>query len=158
MKNNNKFDILYTHLLEKTNKFNIYWQIVRTNAKNIKNIDDKIEYIKKFLISQPNIYNYDRVYNWVKTTQMAYKDNDIKNKFNEFIKYLENNKDLFFKNMNDTSNDLSDISTSDLIKVYTDLKKRKYNFQFNKTPVDHISFIGEIEKELDKRKNATQTI
>ena len=132
----------------RTNKFSIAWQIVRTNAKDQKDPDKKIQYVLNFLKQNPSRENYDRVLNWVKMTGVAYKD-DIRKKFEDATTNLINTKDEYQGVDND--NDLSKISTAELDKVYKDLKKRKYGFQFKAVPKDHVEFMKALEDELVKR-------
>lgn len=133
------------------NKFNIHWQIVRVNARKIKNVSEKIDYVKVFIVNHPNVYNYDRVMNWSKMTKVAYpKDSLEQSLFNNFIHYLEQHQEDF-EDPNDMDNDLSKISTNDLKTVYDDLTKRKYGFQFKTAPKDHIEFMKELKDELSLR-------
>lgn len=133
------------------NKFNIYWQIVRVNARSLKEVSEKIDYVKSFIIKHPNIFNFDRIMNWSKMTKVAYPKNSVEQSlFNNFIHYLEQNQEEF-EDPNDMDNDLSKVSTKNLKMVYTDLKKRKYGFQFKSAPKDHVKFIKDLEDELKLR-------
>lgn len=134
-----------------TNKFNIHWQIVRTKARSIKNVDDKISYVLGFLNKHPNIHNYNRVLNWVKMTGIAYPDNSEQQQaFNDTLIQLQNDKDNFISK-DDDDNDLSIISTDDLKLVLNDLKKRKYGFQYKTVPKAHIEFVDKLEQEINNR-------
>jgi len=57
-----------------------------------------------------------------------------------------------YSSLTDNDNDLSRIETADLELVYNDLVKRKYQFQFQRTPVDHILFVNKLRDELKTRK------
>lgn len=133
----------------RTNKFSIAWQIVRTNAKDQKDPDKKIQYVLDFLKQNPSRENYDRVLNWVKMTGVAYKD-DIRKKFEDATAKLISTKNEY--QGADNENDLSKISTAELTKVHKDLKKRKYGFQFKSVPKDHVEFMNALEAELTKRR------
>ena len=138
---------------KRVNKFNIHWQIVRTQAKAIKSVKDKIQHVLSFLEENPNHHNYVRVLNWLKTTGMAYpKGSPMKQTFHDTINDLSENIEDYINKLEDTDNGLSDISTEDLKMVLKDLSKRKYDFQFKKTPQDHIDFIKAVEEELEKRQ------
>jgi len=132
----------------RTNKFNIAWQIARTNAKSIKDVDKKIQYVISFLDQNPSKENYDRVLNWVKMTGVAYKGEDRK-KFETTTSKLESNKGNY--QGADNENDLSKVDTANLKKVHKDLSKRKYEFQFKHVPKDHVDFMKALEDEIAKR-------
>lgn len=133
----------------KTNKFNIQWQIVRTDARDIKDPSKKLDFVLNFLHNHKSKENFDRVRNWVKMTGVAYK-NEIRQKYEDAIQELDTQKDQYIEK--DIPSDLTNISTVDLKKVYNDLKKRKYGFQFKSVPKAHIEFMHELETELKKRE------
>lgn len=142
------------YITEKTNKFNISWQIVRVNARSIKDVNDKIRYVLDFLKNNPNKHNYERVLNWLNMTKLGYKsDPHIINIFDNAIELIEHHKNDRFSSEEDSSNDLNKVSTEDLKKVYKDLKQRKYGFQYKTIPIAHTKFLNELEQELDKRQS-----
>jgi len=132
----------------KTNKFNIHWQITRVNAKSLKDVRQKVDYVMDFLYSNKNIHNYNRVMNWLKMTSIAYTD---KHWFSVAIDKLEEDR-AKFSSTEDTSNNLSLVNINEIIKVRNDLSKRKYGFQFKSVPKDHIEFMEKLEDEISKRK------
>lgn len=141
-----------TYLTEKTSKFNISWQIVRVNARRIKDVNDKVRYVLNFLKENPNRHNYERVHNWLNMTKLGYKSAPEKTKiFDSALDYIEHHKKDKFSAEEDSSDDLKSISTEDLQKVYKDLKQRKYGFQFKSIPKEHIKFLSVLEKELEGR-------
>ena len=134
-----------------TNKFNIHWQLVRTNAREIKDVEEKIDYVLHFLDHHPNKHNFKRVLNWTKMTGVAYpKESEERKAFIRTEHQLRKNIDQYDSEKDD-SNDMSQISTDNLRKVLKDLKTRKYNFQFGKTPVAHTEFVAKLEDELKNR-------
>lgn len=133
----------------RANKFNIHWQIVRTQARDIKDPDAKIKHVMNHLNSNKNIHNFGRVHNWLKMTGVAYKGED-RAKFERATDALEKRKDEF-SSTEDTGNDLSKVSKEDLQKVHKDLSKRKYGFQYKSVPKAHTDFMGQLKAELDKR-------
>jgi len=140
--------------LEKTmvNKFNIHWQIIRTKARSIKDFNEKISYVKKFLNEHPNKNNFGRVLNWVKMTGVAYPaGSKAQQAFIDAENDLKSNQEKYTSE-DDNSNDLGKITTDDLNLVYKDLKKRKYGFQYKSVPKAHIEFVERLEQELNKRK------
>lgn len=130
----------------KVNKFNIYWQIVRVKARDIKDVDEKINFVVEFLEQKPNTHNLERVRNWLKMTSLGYTGANRK-KFEKVLEALDGES----YSSKDLPNDLTKIRTADLQLVHKDLSKRKYGFQFNKTPQAHIDFMEALEKELKKR-------
>lgn len=133
------------------NKFNIHWQIVRVNARDLKDVGDKIDYVKRFIVKHPNIFNFDRVMNWSKMTRVAYPKNSTERSlFTNFISQLEQYQEDY-EDPNDMDNDLTKVSTENLKMVYADLKKRKYGFQFKSAPKDHVKFIKDLEDEIELR-------
>ena len=133
----------------RANKFNIHWQIVRTQARDIKDPDQKIKHVMNHLNSNKNIHNYGRVHNWLKMTGVAYKGED-RAKFERATDALEKRQHEF-SSTEDTGNDLSKVSKEDLQKVHKDLSKRKYGFQYKSVPKAHTEFMGHLKSELDKR-------
>jgi hypothetical protein len=142
-----------TYLTEKTNKFNISWQIVRVNARGIKDVKDKVYYVLNFLKNNSNKHNYERVHNWLNMTKLGYKTAPESTKvFDSALEYIEHHKNDKFSSEEDSPNDLKVVSTEDLQKVYKDLKQRKYGFQFKSIPKEHIKFLSLLEKELENRQ------
>jgi len=128
------------------NKFNIRWQIVRTHVRSIKDIDAKIKYVINYLNKNKNIHNYGRVHNWLKMTGVAYKD-DKRQKFVDAVTGIEMNKNKYGATQ-DVDNDLTKVNHDDLMKVYKDLSKRKYGFQYKTTPKAHIDFMDKLRQAL----------
>jgi len=133
----------------KVNKFNMSWQLVRTKAKDIKDVDEKIDYVLNFLRSEGFYKNYVRVRNWLHTTKMAYKDQ--REQFTSAMNLIDEQKNEFNK-VGDSDNNFNNFTKEDILLVLKDLQKRKYNFQFNKVPQDHISFVRGIENYLNKEE------
>ena len=133
-----------------TNKFNIHWQIVRVNARDIKCTTEKILYVMHFLNDNKNIYNYDRVMNWLKMTGFGYQGKE-REKFENAVATLEQKRERY-ESPKDMDNDLSKIeSYDDLNRVYKDLLRRKYDFMINKEPKDHTEFMKILGDELRLR-------
>ncbi len=133
----------------RANKFNIQWQIVRTDARAIKDPAKKIQFVLNFLNKHKNIHNYGRVHNWLKMTGVAYKG-DVRKKFEDAVAGLEKRQSEF-NSQQDTESDLKKMSTAQLQKVYKDLSKRKYGFQYKNVPKAHTEFMNQLKAELDKR-------
>jgi hypothetical protein len=131
----------------KANKFNIHWQLARTQVRKIKDVDAKIKFIMNFLNRNKNIHNYGRVHNWLKMTGVAYKD-DKRQKFVDAVSKLEANKSKYSSTA-DNENDLSKMSKDDLKLVYKDLSKRKYGFQYKSVPKAHTDFMDKLKKALE---------
>jgi hypothetical protein len=130
------------------NKFNIHWQIVRTKARKLKDVDAKIKYVLDFLNDNKNIHNYGRVHNWLKMTGVAYKG-EKREKFNDAAMSIQGDKSKY-SSTNDMDNDLSKISREDLQLVYKDLKSRKYGFQYKTVPKAHTDFLNKLEDALEE--------
>jgi hypothetical protein len=133
----------------RADKFNIQWQIVRTDARGIKDPSKKIAFVMSYLNKHKNVHNYGRVHNWLKMTGVAYKGDDRK-KFEDAVASLEKRHGEFSSSQ-DTDGDLSKMSKDQLNKVYKDLSKRKYGFQYKNVPKAHTEFLGRLKAELDKR-------
>jgi hypothetical protein len=131
----------------KANKFNIHWQLARTQVRKIKDVDAKIKFIMNFLDRNKNIHNYGRVHNWLKMTGVAYKG-DQRKKFEDAVSRLEANKSKY-SSTDDNENDLSKMSKDDLKLVYKDLSKRKYGFQYKSVPKAHTDFMDKLKKALE---------
>lgn len=120
----------------RSNKFNIHWQVVRVNARAIKDVSAKVAFVIDWYNTNQNVHNYDRVSNWLKMTSYAYEDKSA------FTSIEVSN------NMNDIDNNLSSVSKEDLRMVFKDLSKRKYGFQYKSVPVAHTEFMLELEKHV----------
>jgi hypothetical protein len=142
----------YYFLKENVNKFNPAWQIVRTEARDIKDVDKKISFVLNFLNRESNKHNYGRVHNWLRMTKLGYKSEpDKAEKFDKALDKIESNKEKY-SSEEDTNADVSSMSDSNLKKVYNDLKKRKYGFQIKTVPKAHTQFLNQLEREIEKRK------
>ena len=130
------------------NKFNIYWQVVRVKARDIKDVHDKIKYVLDFLNRHKNIHNYERVLNWVQMTGVAYKGEQRK-AFEDTAAHLKAHKADFMDDK-DMDNDLSKVDRSEVEKVYADLSKRKYGFQYKTVPKAHTEFMEKLKTYLGK--------
>jgi hypothetical protein len=130
------------------NKFNIHWQIVRVDARKIKDPAKKIEFVLQFLDKHKNVHNYGRVLNWIKMTGVAYKG-DTRKLFEDAAAELQKNESKY-SSTEDNDNDLSKVPRSDLEKVYKDLSTRKYGFQFANAPKAHVDFLASLKKHLEK--------
>lgn len=131
--------------IRQINKFNIHWQIVRVNARSIKNASNKIKYVMNFLKDNKNIHNYGRVLNWLQMSKLGYKNLD--RKFFDYAISLikDREKEYDYK---DNDNDFSKVSREDLLKVYNDLSKRKYGFLYKNTPKSHTEFMIKLKNNL----------
>lgn len=135
----------------KVNKFDINWQIVRTKARSIKDVGEKLEYVLSFLRKSPTFNNYGRVLNWVKMTGVAYpKGSEQRQSFVDAQNDLEENREIY-SDMTDDGNDFSNIELSDLKLVLNDLKKRKYGFQYKTVPKAHTEFVKALEDAISER-------
>lgn len=135
--------------MARANKFSLPWQIVRVEVRSIKNVPQKINKVVAFLNDNPNVHNYERVMNWLKMTQVAYKGED-RLLFDPAIHNLTTHKSSY-ASATDTEVDLAKFSTAEIQMVLKDLGKRKYGFQFSSTPKDHVDFVEALQTELAKR-------
>tara|TARA_R100000544_G_C2223867_1_gene59292 strand:- start:332 stop:745 length:414 start_codon:yes stop_codon:yes gene_type:complete len=128
------------------NKFQIRWQLIRCQARKIKDVDLKIEFVKNFITDYPSIENKARVKNWMVMCALPYRDIECRLLFNEAKNYLE----TLTYSMEDEVNDFSLFDDTELEIVYKDLSKRKYNFQFDKAPSTHVKFMESLKEYLGK--------
>jgi len=140
------------YLTENVNKFNISWQLIRTEARDIKDVSEKISFVLKFLKDHPNKHNFGRVHNWLRMTKLGYKS--YPKEVVKFDKALEtlNKKKENYSSEEDYEANIEDFSDEKIEKVYKDLKKRKYGFQIKTVPKAHTQFLSKLEKEIEKRK------
>lgn len=142
----------YFNLNEHVDKFDINWQLVRTNARDIKDVDNKIAYVLRFLNDHPNKDNYGRVHNWLRMTKLGYKSEPEKaQRFEHALDRIENSKDIYNSDEQYPA-ELSSVTNDQLLKVYKDLKKRKYGFQIKTVPKAHTDFLAKLEEELKRRR------
>lgn len=126
------------------NKFNMTWQLIRTKAKLIKDVNKKVNYVLDFVKEDNYFSNYDRVKNWLRTTSYAYKDRSV---FNNALTLLETLNYI----EGDSDDDLNNFDQSEIEMVLKDLNKRKYNFQFKGAPKDHIVFVEKLTEVINER-------
>ena len=126
------------------NKFQIRWQLIRTQAKKIKDVDVKIQFVKNFISEYPSKENYARVKNWMVMSAMPYKEVECKMLFTQGKQFLE----TITYSMEDEVNDFEMFTDEELQLVYKDLKKRKYTFQFDKAPTTHVKFMESLKEYL----------
>lgn len=130
------------------NKFNINWQLARVQARKIKDVEVKIDFVLNFLRKNNSKNNFGRVVNWLKMTRLGYRDVDKRQLFIDALNLIEGAE----YNAEDKANDLSMVASDDLLMVYKDLSKRKYGFQYKSVPKDHIEFINKLKSELLNRR------
>ena len=130
------------------NKFNISWQLVRVKARKIKDVENKIEFVLNFLKKNNSKENFSRIVNWLKMARLGYRDMNKRQLFMDALNLIGKNK----YDAKDNVNDLSLIVYDDLLMVYKDLSKRKYEFQYKSAPKSHIEFVTKLEAELLRRK------
>lgn len=128
------------------NKFQIRWQLIRCQARKIKDVDLKIEFVTDFVTDYPSKENKARVKNWMVMCALPYRDIECRLLFNEAKNYLE----TLTYSMEDEANDFEMFTEEELMVVYKDLKKRKYNFQFDKAPTTHVKFMESLKEYLGK--------
>ena len=139
------------YVCENVNKFNIPWQLVRTEARDIKDVSKKISSVIQFLKDHPNKHNYGRVHNWLRMTKLGYKSQPSEaKKFDDALEAIENKKENY-SSEEDYEIDIKELSDDKLQKVYKDLKKRKYGFQIKTVPKAHTEFLSKLEREIEKR-------
>ena len=135
-----------------TDRFNIDWQVARVNARSIKDIDTKIDYVFDFLTKHGSSkHNYDRVKNWLNMSRLGYKNEAVREIFEDARATLEDMAILFNEDV-DTANDFAAYDDTTLLAVWEDLSKRKYNFQFKgRMPETHVIFMHSLHTELVSR-------
>lgn len=133
----------------KVNKFNLNWQLVRLNAKSIKDPSQKVNMVLDFLNKNANPYNFERVLNWLKMTAIAYPNK--RGIFNDAIHKILKDKEIYKKQTIDNDIDMNTVPLETLKALYKDLQSRKYAFQFNKVPRDHVAFAIKLKNSIESR-------
>jgi translation elongation factor P/translation initiation factor 5A len=135
-----------------TNKYNLAWQIVRTQVRKIKEPDKKLWEVLNYLTVNPNKHNYNRVLNWIKMTAKGYKASDTTAVlvYEEAARVLSNQQNKY-SSEEDNIIQFKDVADQDLLDVHKDLSKRKFDFQFKQVPKDHTDFMKKLEQELKRR-------
>jgi hypothetical protein len=136
--------------MSRVNKFDAYWQLVRVDAREYKDVRQKVLFVTSFLRSHPSYENAQRVLNWAKMSRVAYRDKDKQQYFDVLIDYIDNG------DFNESVLELASpvvYSDRDLLRVYNDLKKRKNDFQHGGVmPKDQAQFMVELEDEIKTRE------
>lgn len=127
-------------------KFNAAWQLQRTKAKLIKNVDQKILFVCSYFFQNKTVQDKQRVLNWLNMTKVAYKENMVRCKFDVALNEVKQVCVV----QDDNTYTLDDLTIEEVKQVYDDLKKRTYNFQFKKVPKDHIKFMELLERRIDE--------
>lgn len=131
------------------NKYNIHWQIIRGNARKQKGAKAKVDFVMYWFRENATELNKARVKNWLIMSEMGFKDYASKRYYQKALIEIEN---MICSPVLDEDNNFQNIDDKNLMMVWKDLKKRKWNFQFNKAPSSHILFMGVLEMELSERK------
>lgn len=129
----------------KINKFNISWQMTRLRARNEKTIEKKIAIVKEYLRNNKNVFDFNRALNWSHMTILWYKE-DKREVFYEFEEWMYDYTDSLKEE--DNTSKFEDYTHEELILLLWDLSRRKYNFQYNKVPLDHVEFIKKLTSYL----------
>jgi hypothetical protein len=145
-------DNFKSFFIESVNKFNTEWQDARTDAKKIKDVEEKISFVKKFLNKNPTKANLGRVLNWARMTKLGYSSSPSKqSQFDDFIDYLENNEEKYSGEDKDV--DLHDISPEKFVKIYKDLINRRNDFQHEgkrpKTMIEYLAKMKSVARDRD---------
>jgi len=137
--------------MSRVNKFDAYWQLVRVDAREYKDVRQKVLLVTSFLGSHPSYENAQRVLNWAKMSRVAYRDKDKQQYFDVLIDFIDNG------DFNESVLELASpvvYSDRDLLRVYNDLKKRKNDFQHGGVmPKDQAEFMVKLEDEMKTRES-----
>ena len=106
------------------NKYNIQWQLTRTNLKKIKNIEEKFLILEEFYNKNFNLQNKIRIINWIKGLIITKKYNNI---LNEKLKFYKKTNPI----IQIEENNFILISDSKKIEIYKDLYKRNIKWLKN---------------------------
>ena len=136
--------------MNRVNKYNIYWQIVRVDARRQKGARNKVALVMEWLKLHKSNLNKSRVKNWLEMSRMGFKDQESKVYYTIALEQLE---DMEFEKVSyeEEDNELTIHTDEDLLKVYKDIKVRKWSFQYNGAPISHVRFINKMEEELSTR-------
>jgi len=138
--------------MKTINKFNPIWQLNRVEAKKIKNVKDKVNFIIEYYNKYYTISDKARVLNWLNMTKLGYNGIHKKNRifFEEAYEELKKTNPSKFEN-NYKIDDLSKDQKKIIIK---DLEKRKYNFRMGgKIPKDHIIFVEKLQADINNKED-----
>lgn len=146
------------------NKYNIQWQLTRTNLKKIKNIEEKFLILEEFYNKNFNLQNKIRIINWIKGLIITKKYNNILNeklkfykKTNPIIQIEENNfilisdskkieiyKDLYKRNIKWLKNGYINKDLNDfLLSLYNSILLKEKIVKFNNKILNEINYIKE---------------
>jgi len=146
------------------NKYNIQWQLTRTNLKKIKNIEEKFLILEEFYNKNFNLQNKTRIINWIKGLIITKKYNNILNeklkfykKTNPIIQIEENNfilisdskkieiyKDLYKRNIKWLKNGYINKDLNDfLLSLYNSILLKEKIVKFNNKILNEINYIKE---------------
>lgn len=132
-----------------TNKFNTAWQLVRVDARAIKDPILKLATVAEFLQKNPNFANYERVLNWIQMTGVAYKG-DTRALYEKAAESLKAMRHAYVGVEESEADDFARFARTDLERIYKDLQSRKYGFQFNKVPKQHVEYVVRLKAYLDQ--------
>jgi len=146
------------------NKYNIQWQLTRTNLKKIKNIEEKFLILEEFYNKNFNLQNKTRIINWIKGLIITKKYNNFLNeklkfykKTNPIIQIEENNfilisdskkieiyKDLYKRNIKWLKNGYINKDLNDfLLSLYNSILLKEKIVKFNNKILNEINYIKE---------------
>lgn len=136
----------------RVNKFNTSWQLIRVQARKIKEPSQKIAYVLSYLNKYPDIHTYTRVRNWMNMTQLWYPQ-VTRVIFKRQLEVLDKRKEDWLYTEEDTAPTRFNLFTKEqLLLIYKDLSKRKYGFQMKEIPKTHKEYMQGLEKYLRDNK------
>jgi hypothetical protein len=132
----------------RSNKWNINWQVARVKAKQIKDIQERVNFIQEWLSQFNHYHNIDRIRNWLRMSIMS-ANRDSKQIYQNALDKLfvsESCGQFEYKDMKD---EMNEFSSDQLQMVLNDLEKRTYTFQYKgKCPPKHIAFVERLQDAL----------
>jgi len=138
-------------MMRKVTKFNASWQLVRVQARKIKDVIAKIYFIIQYYNKNTTISDKERILNWLSMTKLGYNGAHKFNRsfFDDAYNELKKSNPTKFDN-NSKIDDLSDKEKQMILK---DLESRTYSFRMgNKIPKDHIEFVKKLKVSLKENK------
>ena len=115
---------LYFYIMKKSKditKYNIDWQIIRVQAKQEKNIINKLNLVYNWFLNNQSIDNRERIINQIEGLSKAYKDFQRLIIIEEIDKYFGLNKLPKENNYISSVEEIKKYSDKDLFILYKDL-------------------------------------
>lgn len=104
-------------------KYNLEWQLIRSQAKRIKDPQAKYNFVREWVEHRKNKHTYERFINWLEGTKRGYKGTNWEPLYQTSIYWWKDHRFLF-SSEDDQDIDINIVENKHLEYLYKDLSRR----------------------------------